>query len=373
MKLLFVTHEMDEGGVSQVLTMFHKRLSEDIALSRVLTLFGQGERFDSQWCQSVITVTVDIQRLRKYKMILKGLYSIFTPYIICKAIAAIQSFKPDIIVTNMWGSDILSLFIPHRQNYKLVVIQHDTVKLNFLLKALKTKALQKADSVVAISQSVKDFLVGYFKVPNDKIEIIYNGIDLENFLGCTKNNIDNNFVFGTVARLDRIKGHIYILEALKKLKNEDGLSPQYIMIGDGPTRVELEKYVTDNSLSNVEFAGQKVGVKPYLIQMDAFILPSLSEGLGVAIIEAMAAGKCVIASNIDGIKELISNNKNGILIEPRNSEEIYNKIKWCLDNKKEAIAMGQIARQYIIDNTDKFDISKVALKYKYLFDRLMAD
>ena len=157
------------------------------------------------------------------------------------------------------------------------------------------------------------------------------------------------------------------------MEDEDGLSPQYIIVGDGPARAELEKYVIDNQLANVEFVGQKVDIKPYLSQMDIFILPSLSEGLGVAIIEAMAAGKCVIASNIDGIKELVLNNKTGLLIEPRNSDEIYNKIKWCLDNKKEALAIGQIAKQFIMDNTDKFDISKGVLKYKYLFDRLMAD
>jgi len=364
---------MDEGGVSQLLTTLHEELSKDSILVQVLTLFGQGEGFDPRWCQSVITAKVDIQHLRKHRMILKGLYCIFTPYIICRAIDIIQHLKPDIIVTNMWGSDILSLFIPHRQNYRLIIIQHDTVKLSHLLKILKTKALQKADSIVAISESVKDFLVDYFKAPNNKIEVIYNGINLESFLGCAKNNIDNNFVFGTVARLDKIKGHIYILEALKKLKLTDGLMPPFTLVGDGPARAELEKYVADNNLPNVKFVGQKVDIKPYLSRMDVFILPSLSEGLGVAIIEAMAAGKCVIASSIDGIKELVSNNKNGFLIEPRNSEEIYSKIKWCLKNKKEVLTMGQMARQYIIDNADKFDISKVALRYKYLFDRLMAD
>jgi glycosyltransferase involved in cell wall biosynthesis len=106
--------------------------------------------------------------------------------------------------------------------------------------------------------------------------------------------------------------------------------------------------------------------------MDVFIFPSLSEGLGVAIIEAMAAAKCVIATNIDGIKELITNNKTGFLVESQNSDAICEKIKWCLDNSDKTKTIGKAAQKYILDNQDIFDIKNSVLKYETLFKELMA-
>jgi len=89
----------------------------------------------------------------------------------------------------------------------------------------------------------------------------------------------------------------------------------------------------------------------------------LSEGLGIAILEALVAKKLVIASNIGGIKELIKDNKTGILVEPANVDDLYKAIKWVLENKEEAIILRDASFEWINGNRQLFDIQDVSKKY----------
>jgi len=371
-KILFITHEMNDGGVSRLLKDIQKTLIGDNTNGKILTLFGQGEMFDNFTCDTLTNGDINIQKLRKNSIFLKLVYLLQSPIIVIKFLYYIRNYKPDIIVTNMWGSDIISLLVNKKGCQNIVSIQHDVVKIGPFLRVLKIMALKRADYVIAISQAVKQFLISYFKVPESKIKIIYNGIETKRFLSYTKNNTVKNLVFGTVARLDKIKGHIYTLEGLNLLKKQYGLTPKFIFVGDGAERAELEDYAKSHNLNNVEFVGQQLDISPYLSQIDVFILPSLSEGLGVAIIEAMTAAKCVIATNIDGIKELITDSETGFLVETQNSEVLCDKIKWCLDNHDKTKKIGISAQQYILDNQGTFDIKNSVLKYENLFKGLMA-
>jgi len=231
------------------------------------------------------------------------------------------------------------------------------------MRCLKIKALENTDQIIAISDEVREFLTNYFKVPASKIEIIYNGIDFDNFLSFQKSDQNWEPIFGTIARLDKIKGHIYILEAFKKLRDEGIKLPKFIFIGDGSERENLEYFVKENDLLNVKFVGEVLDVGQYLKQIDVFVFPSLSEGLGIAILEALVAKKLIIASNIGGIKELIKDNKTGILVESTNVNDLYKAIKWVLENKNEAIKLRTEAFKWVNKNRQLFDIKDVSKKY----------
>jgi glycosyltransferase involved in cell wall biosynthesis len=218
MKLLFVTHEMDNGGVSRLLGSIQKALTKANISNKILTLFGLGEMFDKSTCDTLARGVIKIQKLRKHSRFLKLIYLVQSPIIVTKFLKYIENYKPDIIVTNMWGSDIISLLTREEGYQKIVSIQHNVVKINPFLRVLKIMALKHVDYVIAISQAVEQFLIDYFKVPESKIKVIYNGIETNKFLDCIKNNTSKDLVFGTIARLDKIKGHIYILESLNLLK-----------------------------------------------------------------------------------------------------------------------------------------------------------
>ncbi|MFA5230463.1 MAG: glycosyltransferase family 4 protein [Candidatus Paceibacterota bacterium] len=207
-----------------------------------------------------------------------------------------------------------ALFI---KNIRIFSIQHDVVRVSPVIKYFKTKALNRISKVIAISESVKCFLMDYFLVPENKIETIYHGVDFDKFSVGQKENSSGSLVFGTIARLDKIKGHIYILEALKILKQKN-ITPKYIIVGSGSEENTLRNFVRDNSLDNVCFFKEAIDVVPLLKEIDVFVMPSLSEGLGIAVIEAMVARKLLIVSDIQALRELVKNDLTGILVEVGN-------------------------------------------------------
>jgi len=122
-------------------------------------------------------------------------------------------------------------------------------------------------------------------------------------------------------------------------------------------------FAKENGLSNVKFVGEILDVGEYLKQIDVFIFPSLSEGLGVAIIEALTAKKLIISSNIGGISELIKHNRTGILVESANVDDLYEAMKWVLENKEDAIKLRNVSFEWINENRQLFDIKDVSKKY----------
>lgn len=169
----------------------------------------------------------------------------------------------------------------------------------------------------------------------NKTNITYNKINLK--LYRPANNISkkkdvHSLDLVTVGRLVESKDHITIIKALKILKNENRI--QLTIIGDGPEREKLQDYVSSNNLNNnVVFLGAIPNNKlvEYFSQSDCFVFPSISEGFGMALVEAQAAGLPIIAADIPGTKDII-NNKNALLFEPQNHKQLSCEIQKLMTN-----------------------------------------
>lgn len=148
-----------------------------------------------------------------------------------------------------------------------------------------------------------------------------------------------------VARFSKQKNQLGLLKALYSLRNEN---IKLSFIGDGPTLEEAKYFVNQHHMNNkVSFLGFKSNIGMYLDKNDVFVLSTFYEGLPISIIEAMSHGLPIIASNVGGNKELVSNNENGFLIE--NINELENAIKKFLDKKK-VIEMGEKSYEMFVNN-----------------------
>jgi glycosyltransferase involved in cell wall biosynthesis len=160
-------------------------------------------------------------------------------------------------------------------------------------------------------------------LPN-KVEVVHNGIIIKDYGSSgrdasagdpyysIKRGRENSPVVLTVARLDEQKGHANLLKAAAEIPGA-----LFVFAGDGPERAGLEKQVEELRLSDrVIFLGQRNDVRELLRGCDLFVLPSLFEGLPLSVMEAMAAGKPVIASDIGGVNELVRNGETGYLVPP---------------------------------------------------------
>jgi len=362
-KLVFIWNNFLIGGTEQVLIEILNHLDKSRFKANIITILGSGP-MEPEFRKLEFPIFFAGPKRYSQSLLFKAIWILSTPFILLRIKVFLRKINPDVVITSLYQADILGIFSAWLSGVKRrIIIHHDVVRINPIFRWLKIKALNKANKIIAISNEVKIFLQEYFKVSASKIEVIYNAIDFEKFLCFQKLDQDWEPVFGIIARLDRIKGHIYILEALKKLKNEGIKLPAFIFVGDGPERKNLEIFAEENDLTNIRFVGEVLEIGEYLKQMDVFVLPSLSEGLGVSLIEALVAKKLIIASNTGGIKELIKHNKSGILVEATNVDDLYQAIKWVLENKDEALKLRTASFEWINKNRRLFDIRDVSKKY----------
>jgi len=144
------------------------------------------------------------------------------------------------------------------------------------------------------------------------------------------------------------------------------LSVALVIIGSGenPDKEKMYQFIEKNNLKNIHLIEWIDNAAVYLRAFDIFILPSIKEGLPYTIIEAVAAGVPIITTNVGGIPEMIDDNVSGILIQPKNSHQLAEKITYLINNPEKAQDMAQKARQ---KTEQEFSLEKMIEKTKNLY------
>jgi len=175
------------------------------------------------------------------------------------------------------------------------------------------------NGIIAVSKAVKQDIIQRYHYSSNKIEVIYNGVDLDKFFQpiARPSLVDQPQLIwrlGAIGRLTRQKGFDLLIKALAKLPK--AIHWQCSIAGSGPQAGYLNDLITKFGLNNqIKLVGLQTDVPKFLASLDLLIVPSRWEGLGLVILEAGAAGVPVVASQIDGIVEIISQRHNGYLVE----------------------------------------------------------
>lgn len=228
------------------------------------------------------------------------------------------------------------------------------------------------DCIIAISRAVKISLIET-GVPADMIKIVYNGINLSKFNRIEPRlkrefGITGGPIIGTVARLVPEKGHEFAIKAMARVLNKFP-EARMVIVGDGPLKWKL-KEVTDelNITDNVVFLGYQENVESLVADFDVFVLPSVSEGMGLALLEAMALEKPVVATEAGGIPEVIKNGVNGLLVPPKDEKFLAEAIINILSSRQTAISLSQAARFTVFK---KFSARTMAEKTLEIYDKIL--
>ncbi|MDX2502912.1 MAG: glycosyltransferase [Gammaproteobacteria bacterium] len=235
-----------------------------------------------------------------------------------------------------------------------------------------------ADSFIAVSSDLKDFIVDSIGIKPKQIEVILNGIEIQRFeqKQYDRNRIraelslsDDNFVIIVVAALFEMKGHKDLLQAIALLGDEAN-TIKLLFVGDGYYKPDLVKLTEQLTLEDkVRFLGFRSDVAQLLSASDLFILPSYSEGLPVSVLEAMAAKTLVLATHVGGLGELIHDGKNGYLVEPKAAEQLADKIRLCyLENEAAAETMREAAYTLVCE---RFSSATMLQQYVALYQKLI--
>ncbi|HMA86870.1 MAG TPA: glycosyltransferase family 4 protein, partial [Desulfosalsimonadaceae bacterium] len=223
---------------------------------------------------------------------------------------------------------------------------------------LTRSVYRRAKAVVALSSAVKERIEAH-DPGLDQIRIIPSAksnlpFDLEN-VAELKKQYQDKFIIGHIGALvNRDKGQHYLIEAARALRPEMA-DLYFLFLGEGKDRPVFQ--AAAEGLDNIEFAGFKKNVGDYLAVMDLLILPSLKEGLGSIILDAMDYRVPVIASAVGGIPDVISHGQNGLLVPPADSQAIAEAIRALYADPEKRRTMAdagfQTARRYSADHIGK--------------------
>jgi len=269
----------------------------------------------------------------------------------------IRRERIDVIMTTLFWSDIMAGYVGKLAGAKAVFFWETISTPEWLawprLLAYRI-AVRFIDCVISVSHSTARFLVEKRRVPRSKVKVIQYGVDLRQFyptdgmdvrreLGINKDQP----VIGMVGLFRPQKGHAYLIQAARELVcHMPGL--KIILVGSGPMQKQVQEKIDRAGLNNTFIlTGKREDVNRYLGAFDIFTLPSLFEGLPNVILEAMAASKPVVATWVDGSKELVVDKETGLLVAPRDIDGLTMALLDLLKNPEKARRMGRNGRRRV--------------------------
>jgi glycosyltransferase involved in cell wall biosynthesis len=233
-----------------------------------------------------------------------------------------------------------------------------------------------ADHFVAVSNGVKEHLMRNAHLPERTVSTIYNGVVVGNSAGFDLSALMNQIglnaderILMTAGRLHRQKGYDLLLEALSVVqKSFSGV--KLLILGEGEEEKSLKKLAHSLEISEkVLFLGLRSDVDRLLQCCEMFVLTSRWEGFPNVLLEAMAAGKPVVATAVGGVRELVVDKVTGILVPPQDETALADAIMLLLSDKERALAMGAAGRERVLQ---RFGMDAMLSKTEALYHKLLA-
>lgn len=289
-----------------------------------------------------------------------------------------SEIKPDIIQTHLLGADIWGRMAARKTKAEVIQTIHsaETFRGTSSKFGLKTMFFDRmlaknTNKIIAVSRAAKDSIAKQGIDPN-KILVIYTGINTKQFAPSKDKRkkyrqdlqiSDDEIAIGSVGRLETVKAFDVLIKAISLLKNQN---IKLFIAGDGTQKKNLQALINKLGLKKqITLLGTRNDVKDLLNAYDIYTISSHYEGMPLSLIEAAANQKAIIATKVGGIAEFISDNKNGLLIEPGNPKNLASKIEQLIKNKD----LGEKLALQAFKDSQKFDIiTYIANQYKKIYN-----
>jgi glycosyltransferase involved in cell wall biosynthesis len=287
--------------------------------------------------------------------------SFLNPFSLISLIQLLRKENPDIMILN-FSADIKTVGVAAKfAGIRNIVYRRGSaipIRDTWINRWLYKRII---DHIIATSEETKRTILQNNRklFPAGKITVLYNGINLEqldrmpdNILYQRKNN---EILIGNVGRLVLIKGQQYLIEMALILKKK-GINFKVLIAGEGPLEASLKQMAVEAGVEGqCVFLGFVNNIKAFMNTIDIFVLPSLSEGFGYVLVEAMACRKPVVAFNTSSIPEVIANNKTGFLVDNMDINAFTQKVESLIADPGLRESIGQTGRKRV---EDTFDIIK---------------
>ncbi len=366
-RIIHIAEDLRTGGLERVVASIATCLDKTRYHVEVWALVAGGEVAEELSDSGIIVKIL-------------GLKTYHNPLNLFKLAVLLRKHRADIVHTHGYYGSTFGRLAAIGARIPVILAHIHTSHADFKRRHLFIERMLSlfTDKIICVSEAVRNYVVDNERISAKKVAVIYNGAG-KAFCAETEppSSIDrtslnwthDDIVVVTVASITRHKGHRVLIDAIFRLSGIHK-NLRLLLVGDGPLRKELASYVAALGLSGkIVFAGQARDVRPYLRLSDIFVLPSTErEGLGVALIEAMAQGLPLVGTRLGGIPEVIEGNANGFLVPPNNIEELACAIERLMTGKDMNRRMGQMGRKIF---EKKFTLEIMMAKMERLYKRAL--
>jgi len=391
LKVMQIISDLNIGGAQKVVCTLVEYLSASGGCQPVVCTFQDGPlRQDVER----LGVKVETVPQRRYSVVALPLFIVDMVRIWKSLAELVKKHNIDVVQTHLLRSlDFLVLLLLYTTDLRLVLWTFHSAsfeltadklpRYEWLLTPKKIShrllyrlASRLGSGFIAVSNKVGKEMVQIIGPIQDRITVICNGVNVERYQKPVdkirvRSQLElkaNARLIAVVATLKEQKGHRYLIDAMASIVPRH-LDLHVLFVGDGDLREELQVQVKRLNLGDhIHFLGNRSDVPELLAASDFFVLPSLQEGLSMALLEAMATGLPIVASEVSGTVQVMIPNQTGILVPPGDTRRLAQAIERLLSDAVQAQAMGAAARRRV--ETD-FSARKQAGEHLALYRRLL--
>ncbi|BBO67272.1 glycosyl transferase family 1 [Desulfosarcina alkanivorans] len=349
--ILFILPQLKSGG------------SENTVLDLALNFKKRGDAvFVISFCPGPLIDKFANHGVRVFCLTKKYRFDVLLIYKIYKIIIT-NNIK--VVNAHHYISLFYSFFPSCLSNTRLIYTEHSTTEVDGIYHSfhryLFEKMLRHVHLVVGVSDKITKSFIKKYQKSTTKFVTVYNSVDLEVFESCSKRNEvrslfginKENYVIGIVANFRMVKNHLCLVKAFSKI-NKIQPHARLLFVGTGfdDDNVNSEKTVRQlitqlNLTDKVIFAGYQDDVPAMLSAMDAFCLPSFSEGFPVSLLEALSTGLICIGSDVTGVSEIISDNETGFLFNSDDDGELSEILNRVINGSYDQMRIQKNARRLL--------------------------
>ena len=341
-RVLFVVPALPVGGAERHVTTMLPRMNPARFTPSVICIGEEGELFSTLRAAGIEAAALRLHKRQAVRALIE-------------LVMMMRRTRPDVVVVQGYNAETLGRIAARIAGVKHTInwvhnasglVQRGTVR-----RTVDRALTRWTSAYFGVAEAQRPYLVDELGHPDDKIRVIYNGVDLAQFRTSTDRGVlaefgfaENDPVVGIVAVLRPEKDHVSLLRAARTVVDEL-TNARFLIIGDGPTRPQLEALCTELQLTpNVHFAGSRDDVARLLPAIDVFVLTSTSECFPISVLEAMACARPAVCTAVGGIPEVIKDGETGYLVPPKDPPQLAARLVRLLQDPLTARRMGRAAR-----------------------------
>lgn len=302
----------------------------------------------------------------------------FDPMTLPAMLRIVDQKRIDILHLHGYGATTFGRMVGAMRGIPTILHEHANLTTTPWFQKVADKALEPfTDVALAVSQSTADFVIHARLIPERKTQVVYLGVPLEEFsrdrsvdeIAAARAELGiapDEFAIGTITRLHDSKGNNFLVDAAAKVVQERP-NARFFLVGEGPLLPSLEAQARALNLGDrFVFAGFRRDVAATLSAFDLSAFPSLWEGTPITAFEALAMGKPIVATDADGLLDILTDGHDAVIVPRRDADALARKLIWAIDSPAERARLSANARV----TGREYDILAFVRKMERLYEML---